>query len=93
LTLTTSSLTVGNLLYAQKSGTLLAGGDKFTGPLHCLTDLVRREGVRGLFKGWLPNYCRLGPQTSITLVMVRHRRPQHVHASTPAMHSAPHPAR
>jgi Mitochondrial carrier protein len=48
----------------------VAGGNRFTGPVQCFTDLVQREGVRGLFKGWLPNWCRLGPQTSITIVVV-----------------------
>jgi len=30
--------------------------------------LVRTEGMAGFFRGWLPNYSRLGPHTMITLV-------------------------
>lgn len=42
----------------------------------CFVQVVRREGVRGLYKGWLPAYMRLGPQTLLTFVFLeqlRHR--------------------
>lgn len=69
-TLPIASVNLASEVLIRYARYLQPGGDKYTGPLHCFTDLVKREGVRGLFKGWLPNYCRLGPQTSITLVMV-----------------------
>lgn len=28
--------------------------------LDCFVKVVRMEGVRGLYKGFLPNYCRVG---------------------------------
>jgi dicarboxylate transporter 10 len=36
----------------------------------CFVQVVRREGVRGLYKGWLPAYMRLGPQTLLTFVFL-----------------------
>jgi len=33
-----------------------------------VVNLVRTEGMAGFFRGWLPNYSRLGPHTMITLV-------------------------
>lgn len=33
------------------------------------TDVVRTEGIRGFFKGWLPNWLRLGPHTIISLML------------------------
>lgn len=31
-----------------------AGGNQYSGPIHCFTDLVRQEGMRSLFKGSTP---------------------------------------
>ncbi len=31
-----------------------AGGNQYSGPIHCFTDLVRQEGMRSLFKGSPP---------------------------------------
>mmetsp|Transcript_15707 Transcript_15707/g.47345 ORF Transcript_15707/g.47345 Transcript_15707/m.47345 type:complete len:296 (-) Transcript_15707:589-1476(-) len=53
---------------------MFVAGNQYTGPIHCFRDLIRREGLRGLFKGWVPNYCRLGPQTTITFVAVEKLR-------------------
>jgi len=37
--------------------------------LSCFRQLVRTNGVAGLFRGWLPQWARLGPHTVITLVV------------------------
>lgn len=42
----------------------------------CFVKVVKHEGLRGLYKGWLPAYMRLGPQTLLTFVFLeqlRHR--------------------
>uniref|UniRef100_M4BM43 Uncharacterized protein n=1 Tax=Hyaloperonospora arabidopsidis (strain Emoy2) TaxID=559515 RepID=M4BM43_HYAAE len=36
----------------------------------CLVQVVKLEGLRGLYKGWLPAYMRLGPQTLLTFVFL-----------------------
>lgn len=33
----------------------------YTGSLHCLRECWREEGIRGLYRGLLPTYLRLGP--------------------------------
>jgi hypothetical protein len=35
---------------------------------------LRTEGVRGFFKGWLPNWFRLGPHTIISLMVYEELR-------------------
>eukprot|EP01026_Neomeris_dumetosa_P056076 TRINITY_DN5120_c1_g1_i1.p1 TRINITY_DN5120_c1_g1~~TRINITY_DN5120_c1_g1_i1.p1 ORF type:complete len:281 (-),score=30.58 TRINITY_DN5120_c1_g1_i1:458-1300(-) len=53
---------------------MFVGGNKFSSPLQCALEIVQGEGVRGLFKGWLANYARLGPQTAIIFVVVEQLR-------------------
>jgi solute carrier family 25 (mitochondrial dicarboxylate transporter), member 10 len=40
----------------------------------CFLKVVEHEGVRGLYKGWLPAYMRLGPQTLLTFVFLEQLR-------------------
>lgn len=40
-----------------------------TGPIAVAGDLIRREGLRGMLRGWSANYARLGPQTLITFIV------------------------
>ncbi|TYZ66826.1 hypothetical protein PybrP1_006771 [[Pythium] brassicae (nom. inval.)] len=37
-------------------------------------DVMRQDGLRGFFKGWLPNWMRLGPHTIITLMVYEELR-------------------
>eukprot|EP01117_Protostelium_nocturnum_P008604 TRINITY_DN3087_c0_g1_i1.p1 TRINITY_DN3087_c0_g1~~TRINITY_DN3087_c0_g1_i1.p1 ORF type:complete len:364 (-),score=76.74 TRINITY_DN3087_c0_g1_i1:13-1104(-) len=39
----------------------------YKGPIDCLVQTIKREGARSLMKGWIPNYCRLGPHFIISL--------------------------
>lgn len=41
--------------------------DRYKGPLDCTLQLLRSEGPRAFFRGWLPNYLRLGPHFIISL--------------------------
>ena len=34
-------------------------------PSHILWSIVEKEGIRTLFRGWLPSYLRLGPHAMI----------------------------
>jgi hypothetical protein len=47
------------------------GGGKM---LVCFKDLVKQEGPMGMFKGWVPNYTRLGPQTLIIFMVYEQLR-------------------
>ena len=51
-----------------------AGGDRYSGPLHCAKEIIKTEGMRGLFKGWTANYARLGPQTTVIFVVMEQIR-------------------
>ena len=53
------------------------GGKKFSGPLQCASDILAREGARGLLKGWTANYIRLGPQTTVVFVVLEKLRQWH----------------
>ncbi|VEU22939.1 DEKNAAC104105 [Brettanomyces naardenensis] len=37
-------------------------------PIRILVDSVKKEGVRFMFRGWLPSFVRLGPHTIITFI-------------------------
>ena len=52
----------------------LPGGNHYTGPLQCAQDIVRREGARGLLRGWTAQYVRLGPQTTVIFVVMEELR-------------------
>lgn len=52
----------------------VSGGSKYSGPLSCAADLVRREGPRALLKGWTITYIRLGPQTVFTFIVLEQLR-------------------
>ncbi|KAJ0394009.1 hypothetical protein P43SY_006841 [Pythium insidiosum] len=40
----------------------------------CFLRVIEHEGLRGLYKGWLPAYMRLGPQTLLTFVFLEQLR-------------------
>lgn len=43
-------------------------GLRYSGVADCLMKTLRAEGLRGLYKGWLPNWLRIGPHTVITFL-------------------------
>ena len=45
-------------------------GTLYLGVLDCLGKTLKAEGVRGLMKGWLAQYLRLGPHTILTFVFL-----------------------
>lgn len=53
---------------------MFVGGNKYSGPIECATDILKREGPRGLLKGWTANYIRLGPQTTVIFVVMEKMR-------------------
>lgn len=63
-TLTNPVDVVKTVMFVHGSRSSVSGG-----PLACAALIVRRDGWRGLFRGWSANYARLGPQTVITFVV------------------------
>uniref|UniRef100_A0AAV1V2G1 Mitochondrial dicarboxylate transporter n=1 Tax=Peronospora matthiolae TaxID=2874970 RepID=A0AAV1V2G1_9STRA len=53
---------------------------EYTSATDCFLQVIKHEGVRGLYKGWLPAYMRLGPQTLLTFVFLEQLRKHLLHA-------------
>lgn len=53
---------------------MFMGGSKFKGPIDCATEIIKREGPRGLLRGWTAQYVRLGPQTTVIFVVMEKMR-------------------
>ncbi|KAG6957849.1 hypothetical protein JG688_00010787 [Phytophthora aleatoria] len=49
-----------------------SGGSNVLG--RAFMQVLRTEGIRGFFKGWLPNWFRLGPHTIISLMVYEELR-------------------
>jgi solute carrier family 25 protein 14/30 len=48
--------------------------DSYSSPLDCLVKTVKFDGVRSLWRGWLPNFARLGPHFLISLPLLEATR-------------------
>lgn len=48
--------------------------NEYASATDCFLKVVKHEGLRGLYKGWLPAYMRLGPQTLLTFVFLEQLR-------------------
>lgn len=53
---------------------IYVSGNKFRGPMHAASHLLKTEGPKGFLKGWLANYSRLGPQTIIAFMVAENLR-------------------
>jgi hypothetical protein len=42
--------------------------------IDALRQILREEGMQGLYRGWLPNWIRIGPHTMIALVLFEELR-------------------
>lgn len=43
-------------------------GTTYSGVVDCFVKTIKAEGLRGLYKGWLPQFTRIGPHTVLTFV-------------------------
>ena len=57
-----------NQKVVDKNGTL------YSSAFECLYKTLRTEGIMGLYKGFLPNWLRAGPQTMITFCIFEQLR-------------------
>ena len=46
----------------------------FLSPMSCLIETAKTEGIRALFKGWLPSWMRIGPHSIITFIVLEKLR-------------------
>ena len=42
--------------------------------IHCIGKIVRQEGILGLYKGFVPNWMRIGPHTIVTFFVFEQLR-------------------
>ena len=56
-----ATTTVSNPIDVVKTRMYVSGG-QYSGAMACLADVVRKDGMMGLMKGWSASYARLGPQ-------------------------------
>lgn len=44
------------------------------GIIHLITDITRNEGLRWMFKGWVPSFIRVGPHTVLTFLFLEQHK-------------------
>ncbi len=56
---------------------LPSGKPEYTGAVDVVVTVVRRDGLRALWRGFLPFYARLGPHTTLSLMLLEQLRRAH----------------
>ena len=51
-----------------------SGMKKYKSPLDCILQTYRKDGPLAFLRGWWPAYCRLGPHTFLSLIMIEKAR-------------------
>jgi len=49
-------------------------GKLYDNSFHCLVQIIKTEGPQGLFKGFIPNWMRLGPHTIVCFIVYEQLR-------------------
>lgn len=44
------------------------------GIVHLVTEIFRHEGIRWMFKGWVPSFIRVGPHTILTFLFLEEQK-------------------
>lgn len=66
--------TVINPVEVVKNTMFTRGRGCDMGPIDTAASILSRQGIRGLYRGWTANYARLGPQTTITFLVLEKLR-------------------
>ncbi|KAG1049771.1 hypothetical protein G6F46_000693 [Rhizopus delemar] len=61
---------ISTRMYNQGVDPLTGKGLLYKGPTDCFVKIVKIEGVRGLYKGFLAHYLRIGPHTTLMFVFM-----------------------
>ena len=61
---------LNNPVDVVKTRIMNADAGKYTGIVDCVVKTFKAEGPLGFYKGFLPNWARLGPQTVITMMVL-----------------------
>lgn len=49
-------------------------GVTYSSTVDCLRKTIKSEGIMGLYKGWLPQWFRIGPHTIVTFIVLEKLR-------------------
>ena len=71
---TTSPVDLVKARYMNQKFDVFGKGALYNSMWDCLSKTIANEGFRGLYKGWLPNWLRIGPHTIITFVVLEQLR-------------------
>jgi dicarboxylate transporter 10 len=52
---------------------VMSSADK-KGIVHLVTDISKAEGIRWMFKGWVPSFIRIGPHTILTFLFLEEQK-------------------
>ncbi|RCH80902.1 Mitochondrial oxaloacetate carrier protein [Rhizopus azygosporus] len=61
---------ISTRMYNQGVDPVTGKGLLYKGPSDCFIKIVKIEGVRGLYKGFLAHYLRIGPHTTLMFVFM-----------------------
>ncbi|KAF1917017.1 mitochondrial carrier domain-containing protein [Ampelomyces quisqualis] len=54
--------------------TRVMSSNEHHGILKLVTDITRQEGIRWMFKGWVPSFIRVGPHTILTFLFLEQHK-------------------
>lgn len=49
-------------------------GMVYSSTIDCFRKTIRSEGIMGLYKGWIPQWLRIGPHTIVTFIVLEKLR-------------------
>ena len=71
---TTSPIDVVKSRFMNQSVNSNGVGMLYSSTLDCFAKTFKSEGVAGLYKGWLPQWLRIGPHTIVTFLVLENLR-------------------
>ena len=54
--------------------TRVMGSHEKKGIVHLVADITKAEGLRWMFKGWVPSFIRVGPHTILTFLFLEQHK-------------------
>lgn len=66
-----------------KTRVMVATPGMYSGPIGCAATTLKQEGILAFFKGTVPAFTRLGPQTILTFVFLEQLRKLHAKLTEP----------
>jgi hypothetical protein len=71
---TTNPIDLVKSRYMNQTFNHVGKGNLYTSTFDCFQKTYMAEGFMGFYKGWLPNWMRIGPHTVVTFVILEQLR-------------------